>query len=150
MVITLAIDDKRSIEKTNDINHIMQRMLLCEGNQLAKEHIGIIDMNQGSYIHDRRLIAPSCRGGRVEPMNLCRVAILKHPPRVIQIDNHSPESPSLSVADIDSTNGLLQAGHSLNHNLIDQLLITCKTYSSVTHAKRMDEFKQNGKDIPVY
>lgn len=88
--------------------------------------------------------------GRVEPMNLCRVAILKHPPRVIQIDNHSPASPSLSEADIDSTNELHQTGHSLNLNLIDHLLITCKTYSSVTHATPMDEFKQNGKDIPVY
>ncbi|MDF7670676.1 JAB domain-containing protein [Orbaceae bacterium ESL0721] len=152
MEIKLTKHDKRTIEDTDDVYGIMQRILLRENKiDREKEHLWIIGMNQGGYILYIELIAlGSYHSVDVEPMNVFRVAVMKNASRVILIHNHPSGSLTPSDSDKDITDRLIQVGRILNIELVDHLIITPTMYLSFRQIELMQELEKSLKYVPTY
>ena len=152
MDIKLTKHEKRSIESTNDVYAIMQRVLLRENKiDKEKEHLWIIGMNHGGYILYIELIAlGSYHSVDVEPMNVFRVAVMKNASRVILVHNHPSGRLVPSDADKEITDRLIQVGRILNIDLVDHLIISPIAFISFRQIELMQELEQSLKYVPTY
>ncbi|WP_051916679.1 MULTISPECIES: JAB domain-containing protein [unclassified Serratia (in: enterobacteria)] len=152
MEIRLGKNDKRTIEGTNDVYGIMQRILLRENKiDQEKEHLWMIGMNEAGYILYIELVAlGTFRAVNIEPMNVFRIAVMKNASRVIAIHNHPSGSLKPSEADLDMTDRLIQVGRILNIEFMDHLIITPITYLSFRGEGIMDKLEVSLKYVPTY
>lgn len=152
MEIRLGKNDKRTIEGTNDVYGIMQRILLRENRiDQEKEHLWMIGMNEAGYILYIELVAlGTFRAVNIEPMNVFRIAVMKNASRVIAIHNHPSGSLKPSEADLDMTDRLIQVGRILNIEFMDHLIITPITYLSFRGEGIMDKLEVSLKYVPTY
>lgn len=152
MEIRLGKNDKRTIEGTNDVYGIMQRILLRENKiDQEKEHLWMIGMNEAGYILYIELVAlGTFRAVNIEPMNVFRIAVMKNASRVIAIHNHPSGSLKPSEADLDMTDRLIQVGRILNIEFVDHLIITPVVYMSFRAEGLMDKLGASLKYVPTY
>ncbi|MGV3347077.1 JAB domain-containing protein [Enterobacteriaceae bacterium LUAb1] len=152
MEIPLGKNDKRTIEGTDDVYGIMQRILLRENKiDQEKEHFWIIGMNGAGYILYIELVAlGTFRSVNVEPMNIYRIAVMKNASRVIAVHNHPSGRLQPSETDLDTTDCLIQVGRILNIEFVDHLIITPVAYLSFRGEGVMDKLEASLKYVPTY
>lgn len=146
MKVKLTAAQKIKIANATDIYSIMQQVLLRESRiGRAQEHYWIIGLNNASKILFIELLALG-QANRVatNPAEAFRMAIYKLATQVIFVHNHPSGVVIPSKPDIDHTDYLYKAGHFLNINVLDHLVISETEYRSFEMLGLMKEIKESG------
>jgi DNA repair protein RadC len=152
MQVKLSTIEKIRLLNSEDIYHIMQRILLRENKiERNKEHFWIIGLAQNNRILYVELISiGTINQLPVEPMEVFSVALQKRTVKIILVHNHPSGNVRPSEEDKDITDRLIQVGKIINIKIIDHLIITEKTYYSFSDNELLDLLYQSTKYVPKY
>lgn len=140
------------IINSDDVFDVMQK-ILCRENKidLDKEHFWIIGLNLHHKILFIELVSiGGLKSTNVEPMNVFRVAVLKGAFRVILVHNHPGGSLKQSLDDEDITDRLIQVGKILAIEVFDHLIISTKSYISLSDSGVLLRLQESTKWMPPY
>jgi DNA repair protein RadC len=102
---------------------------------LPKEHLRGLYLNtHNQIIHDEVISIGTINSNIVHPREVFRPAVEYNAVAVILVHNHPSDNAEASVQDIEVTNQLIEAGRIMGINVLDHIIITKTSYTSV-HAK---------------
>ena len=105
---------------------------------LPKEHLRGIYLNtHHRVIHDEVLSIGTLNSNLVHPREVFKPAVEYGAAAVILVHNHPSGSAKPSQADIEITNQLVEAGKLLGINLVDHVIVTAESFTSI----EADHFK---------
>lgn len=152
MDINLTPAEKIKILNSDDLYHVMQRILLRENKiDQNREHFWIIGLESNSRILFIELISlGTVKSTIVEPMEVFSLALQKRAVNIILCHNHPSGSLKPSMEDRDVTDRLIQAGRIVNMPVLDHLIISERTYLSFEDTGIMKELRRSIKYVPAY
>lgn len=152
MDINLTPAEKIKILNSDDLYHVMQRILLRENKiDQNREHFWIVGLESNNRILFIELISlGTVNRTIVEPMEVFSLALQKRAVNIILCHNHPSGSLQPSVKDKDVTDRLIQAGRIVNMPVLDHLIISERSYLSFEDNGVMKELRQSIKYVPSY
>lgn len=133
MVLKLKEQDKQIISKPDDVADILRRLLRLE-DQLDqdKEHFYCIHLDTRNRIKLIELVSLGIlNASLVHPREVFRRAILEGAAKILIAHNHPSGQVEPSNADLEITKKLRQAGEILGIPVIDHLIFTQHSHSSL-------------------
>lgn len=152
MDINLTDAERIKVLNSDDLYHVMQRILLRENKiDQNREHFWIIGLESNSRILFIELISlGTVKNTIVEPMEVFSLALQKRAVNIILCHNHPSGSLQPSTADKDVTDRLIQAGRIVNMPVLDHMIISERTYLSFEDTGIMKELRRSIKYVPAY
>ena len=152
MDINLTPAEKIKILNSDDLYHVMQRILLRENKiDQNREHFWIVGLESNNRILFIELISlGTVNRTIVEPMEVFSLALQKRAVNIILCHNHPSGSLQPSTKDKDVTDRLIQAGRIVNMPVLDHLIISERSYLSFEDNGVMKELRQSIKYVPSY
>lgn len=152
MIIPLTEEQKIRIVNCDDIFNIMQEVLLREEKiDQEKEHFWLIGLANNNRIQNIELVSMgSAKFTAVEPMNVFRVAVIKGSAKVIMVHNHPAGDLEASMADLDTTDRLIQVGRILDIPVVEHLIISTYSYFSFAATGVLAELEKSDKWVPKF
>ncbi len=146
MNVKLTTTQKIRVANSDDLYKIMQQVLLRENKlRRAQEHFWIIGLDSKHMILFVELLALGQQNRvNINPPEAFRMAIYKLATQAVLVHNHPSGSLELSKADLDLTDYLYKAGHFLNINILDHLIITETDYKSLETEGTMHKLRNSG------
>ena len=115
------------IRTAKDVYEYLQDM-----HNLPKEHLrGLYLNSHNRIIHDEVISIGTINTNIVHPREVFRPAIEHSAAAVVLAHNHPSNIATPSAQDIEITRQLIQAGKILGINVLDHVIITKSTYSSI-------------------
>lgn len=152
MDINLTPAEKIKILNSDDLYHVMQKILLRENKiDQNREHFWVVGLESNNRILFIELISlGTVNKTIVEPMEVFSLALQKRAVQIILCHNHPSGSLKASADDKDVTDRLIQAGRIVNMPVLDHLIISERSYLSFEDVGLMKELKQSVKYVPSY
>ncbi|MGH1338506.1 MAG: JAB domain-containing protein [Aureispira sp.] len=152
MDINLTPAEKIKILNSDDLYHVMQRILLRENKiDQNREHFWIVGLESNNRILFIELISlGTVNRTIVEPMEVFSLALQKRAVNIILCHNHPSGSLKPSPEDKDVTDRLIQAGRIVNMPVLDHMIISERSYLSFDDNGLMKELSQSTKYVPSY
>ncbi|HXB12936.1 MAG TPA: JAB domain-containing protein, partial [Bacteroidia bacterium] len=137
---------------SDDVYGIMQRILLRENKiDRTREHFWTIGLDSNNTILYIELMSlGSSTKVIVEPMQVFRVGVLKGALKLILVHNHPSGVLKASDDDVDITDRLLQVGQIIQIEVLDHLIISEKSFISLSDTGQLAEIKKSKKYVPNY
>lgn len=105
---------------------------LKDMHNLPKEHLrGLYLNSHNRIIHDEVISIGTLNTNIVHPREVFRPAIEYSAAAIVLAHNHPSGVATPSVQDIEITNQLIEAGKILGINILDHVIITKETYTSI-------------------
>jgi DNA repair protein RadC len=99
---------------------------------LPKEHLRGLYLNtHNQIIHDEVISIGTINSNIVHPREVFRPAVEYNAVAVVLVHNHPSDITSPSAADVEVTNQLIEAGKIMGINVLDHVIITKSSYSSI-------------------
>lgn len=133
MNVKLTAAQKVKASNSDDLYKVMQQVLLRENKlRRAQEHFWIIGLDNKNMILFVELLALGQQNRvNINPPEAFRMAIYKLATQAVLVHNHPSGNLEVSKADLDLTDYLYKAGHFLNINILDHLIISETGYKSL-------------------
>lgn len=158
MNVRLTQDQKIQLSDSGDVYKIMQQILLRE-NKIGRnqEHFWVIGLDSQSKILFIELIGLGAvnRVG-ANPPDVFRMGIYKLAVGMILVHNHPSGNLKPSDEDIDFTDKMYKVGQIIRIEVLDHLIITEKSYTSLADKgvfstiKKSNRYKVIDKDLDDY
>ncbi len=146
MNVRLTKEQKIRVLNSKDIYAIMQQVLLRE-NKIGRnqEHFWVVGLDNKNKILFVELIGLGATNRvNADPPDIFRMAIYKLAVKIILVHNHPSGSLNISKADRDFTDRMLKVGKLINIEVIDHLIISEKSYTSLEDKGILKELKESG------
>ena len=152
MDIKLTDAEKIKILNSDDIYGIMQKILLRENKiDQNREHFWVIGLENNNRILFIELIGlGSVNKVIAEPMEVFSLALQKRAVNIILCHNHPSGELKPSEKDKDITDRLIQVGIIVDTKVIDNLIISDKSYLSFKDIGLLEQLEQSTKYVPPY
>ena len=133
MTIRLGKNDRKKITKAQDIYPVMKNILLRSSkHDRNKEHFWVVGLKTCGTIAYIELIAlGTISKTMVSPMEVFSQALQKKTERIILVHNHPSGNLIPSESDLVITRKLCFAGSFLSVTIIDHIIITEESYTSL-------------------
>lgn len=123
------------------------RIILLRENKMRRnqEHFWVVGLDNKNQILFVELVAlgkVNCVS--VDPPEVFRFAIVGLAVNIILVHNHPSGNLKLSQADIDLTDRMFKTGQLMNIQIIDHLVITEKSYTSMADEGIVEKIKSSG------
>jgi len=110
----------RDITKAEDVYNLFHERLKDE----KQEHFYILMLNTKNHIIGEHLVSKGVLDAAIlEPREVFRPAIKNAASRIIILHNHPSGDPTPSEEDLEVTQKLIQAGKTINIQLLDHIII---------------------------
>ena len=139
MKIELENAQSLKIKHPQDTYEIIRRVFYESDKKvdLMKEHLWAISLNKSMRVLNIELVSIGCKDRTIaDPGEIFRVPLYKSSNYIILVHNHPSETLQPSEADLKFTNRIIKAGHILDIEVIDHVIVTRHSFYS---------FEQNGK-----
>lgn len=147
MNVRLTQDQKIQLSDSGDVYKIMQQILLRE-NKIGRnqEHFWVIGLDNQSKILFIELVGLGAvnRVG-ANPPDVFRMGIYKLAVGMILVHNHPSGNLKPSDEDIDFTDKMYKVGQIIGIEVLDHLVITEESYTSLADKKVFDIIKKSGR-----
>lgn len=146
MNVRLTKEQKIRVLNSKDIYAIMQQVLLRE-NKIGRnqEHFWVVGLDNKNKILFVELIGLGATNRvNADPPDIFRMAIYKLAVKIILAHNHPSNSLDISKPDRDFTDRMLKVGKLINIEVIDHLIISEKSYTSLEDKGILKELKESG------
>ncbi|NOQ76117.1 MAG: DNA repair protein [Crocinitomix sp.] len=147
MNVRLTQDQKVQLSESGDVYKIMQQILLRE-NKIGRnqEHFWVIGLDNQSIILFIELVGLGAvnRVG-ANPPDVFRMGIYKLAVGMILVHNHPSGNLKPSDEDIDFTDKMYKVGQIIGIEVIDHLIITEDSYTSLADKNVFDIIKKSGR-----
>ena len=133
MNVRLTKDQKIQVLNSEDIYNVMQQILLRE-NKISRnqEHFWVIGLdNQNKILFVELIGLGATNRVNADPPDIFRMAIYKLAVRMVMVHNHPSGKLDPSKADLDFTDRMIKSGDMLKVEVIDHLIISEETYTSL-------------------
>ena len=136
MTIRLTKKHRKRISKAKDIYSTMRTILLRESkHDRNKEHFWVVGLQRDAVLSYIELVAlGTVNSTVVNPVEVFSFAMQKKVHRVILIHNHPSGNLVPSENDLELTKALYRAGQLLNIQIVDHLIISTESYTSLFDA----------------
>lgn len=136
MPIRLRQKDRKRITKAKDIYELMQAVFLrASKHDRNKEHFWVLGLKTDGVVSYIELVAlGSVNKTFVNPMEVFSLALQKKCSRIILVHNHPSGNLIPSEEDLSITRWLFKAGLLLQVQVVDHLIITEESYTSLFDA----------------
>lgn len=133
MKIRISKEQKIKILNSSDVYGIMQRILMRETKIHRQiEHFWVVGLDDKNTIQYIELIALGhIRAIDITPMDVFRWAVEKNVPKIILCHNHATDDVTPRVTDFGLNKILIEGGKLLGIEVIDHLIISETTFSSM-------------------
>lgn len=152
MNIKLANKNKITIQNSQDIYDVMQRILLREQKvDRGREHLWTISLDIGLKILNIELVSMgSFKSTIIEPMEVFSIPLQKRAVKLILVHNHPSGNLKPSEADKDVTDHMIQVGLIMKVPVVDHLIISESSYYSFKNTGLLEQLEKSIKYVPAY
>lgn len=147
MNVRLTQEQKVQILNSEDLYNVMQQVLLRENKiSRAQEHFWVVGLDNQNKILFVELIGLGANN-RVEadPPEIFRMGIYKLATSMILVHNHPSGNLKPSNADLDFTDRMIKSGKLLKIDVIDSLIISEESYTSLAAEGIFKELEKSGR-----
>lgn len=146
MNVRLSKEQKVRIMNSDDVYSIMQQILLRENRiRRNQEHFWVIGLNNANKILFIELVSlGAVNRVAVDPPDVFRMAIYKLAVKMILVHNHPSGNLTPSKADEDFTDRLIKVGKLIKIAVIEHLIITEESYTSLADNGTIKRLEKSG------
>lgn len=146
MNVRLTKEQKIKVLNSHDIYYVMQQILLRENKiRRNQEHFWVVGLNNSNKILFIELIGlGAVNRVNADPPDVFRMAIYKLAVKMVLVHNHPSGTLDVSKGDATFTDRMLKVGKLINIEVIDHLIITYESYTSLADKGIIDELKKSG------
>ena len=146
MNVRLTKEQKIKVLNSHDIYYVMQQILLRENKiRRNQEHFWVVGLNNSNKLLFIELIGlGAVNRVNADPPDVFRMAIYKLAVKMVLVHNHPSGTLAISKGDTTFTDRMLKVGKLINIEVIDHLIITDESYTSLADKGIMDELKKSG------
>ncbi|WP_299210263.1 JAB domain-containing protein [uncultured Dokdonia sp.] len=146
MNVRLTKEQKIKVLNSHDIYYVMQQILLRENKiRRNQEHFWVVGLNNSNKVLFIELIGlGAVNRVNADPPDVFRMAIYKLAVKMVLVHNHPSGTLAISKGDTTFTDRMLKVGKLINIEVIDHLIITDESYTSLADKGIMDELKKSG------
>ena len=150
MTIRLSKKHRRRISRAKDIYPTMRSLLLrASRHDRNKEHFWVVGLQRDAVLAYIELVAlGTVNSTLVNPVEVFSFALQKKVTRLILVHNHPSGNLIPSEEDLEITKALYRAGQLLNIQIVDHLIISTESYTSLFDAGFLVEEEQ-GSEVRV-
>jgi DNA repair protein RadC len=146
MNVRLTKEQKIKVLNSHDIYFVMQQILLRENKiRRNQEHFWVVGLNNTNKVLFIELIGlGAVNRVNADPPDVFRMAIYKLAVKMVLVHNHPSGTLDVSKGDTNFTDRMLKVGKLINIEVIDHLIITDESYTSLADKGIIDELKKSG------
>jgi DNA repair protein RadC len=147
MNVRLTQDQKVQLSESGDVYNIMQQILLRENKiRRNQEHFWAIGLdNQNKILFIELIGLGAVNRVNANPPDVFRMGIYKLAVRMILVHNHPSGNLKPSDEDIDFTDKIYKVGQIIGIEIVDHLIITEKSYTSLADKNIFSIIKKSGR-----
>jgi DNA repair protein RadC len=146
MNVRLTKEQKIKVLNSHDIYYVMQQILLRENKiRRNQEHFWVIGLNNNNKVLFIELIGlGAVNRVNADPPDVFRMAIYKLAVKMVLVHNHPSGTLEVSKGDTNFTDRMLKVGKLINIEVVDHLIITDESYTSLADKGIIDKLKKSG------